>query len=104
MRKLSKTKLREVEVTVIVPERLFAIDVAACMLRALRALGTDVAINVKICAIEEEEPTPAGAPGILPLWCVVCGANMQREDYDEKHDRYRCPGSEIEVEAEKVEA
>lgn len=49
------TGLREVEVTVIVPERIHVVDVARDILRALRGQPEDVAIHVKICAIEEED-------------------------------------------------
>ena len=96
--------LREVEVTVIVPGNFYAVDVATTLLRALRGYSPEAAINVKVCAVEEEAPQRGGQPKALDLWCVECDVSLRREDYDEKHDRYRCPECDKLVEADKVEA
>ena len=64
--------------------------------------AVDVSVTMKPREQEEEEAKqPVHQSKALSLWCVVCDALMQREDYDDRHDRYRCPGCEIEVEAEK---
>ena len=40
-------------------------------------------------------------PKPLSLWCVDCDALMQRQEYDDRHDRYECPGCERLIEVEK---
>ena len=64
MRKLSNTGLREVEVTVMVPEDRFAIDVATSILMALRTHPPDLAIHVKICAVPEEDVDEESGEGL----------------------------------------
>ena len=98
------SKLREVEVTVMLPENVVAVEIARAILDSLRILPASTAINVKICAIEEEAEEPKVLYPMYPMWCVECGGLMVREEYDEKHDRYRCPGCDKLVEVEKGEA
>ena len=48
------SRLREVEVTVLVPEKWDAVVVAHKLLMSLAGEPKDWAIHVKVCAIEEE--------------------------------------------------
>ena len=40
-------------------------------------------------------------PKPLSLWCVDCDALMHKQEYDDRHDRYKCPGCERLIEVEK---
>ena len=54
------SRLREVEVTVMLPENVQAVEVARKILGSLSIYPSSIAIHVKICALEEEGPKGEG--------------------------------------------
>ena len=72
-------RLREVEVTVIVPEALYAVDIASSLLMALRAHSEELAIRVKICPIEEEDEEP-GDLTPKEKWARAVSRREEEED------------------------